>query len=214
MKIKMAIQKHTEKTDTTTEEKIKNAAKKVFHQKGFAATRTRDIAEEAKINLALLNYYFRSKKKLFDIIMLESLQQFLQSMSAIFNDTETDLASKISSLADGYIDLFISEPDVPLFVLSELRNHPTDLISKMNFKEFLLKSHMMKQIQAEIKLGNIPNIHPLHFIMNMMGMIVFPFVASPIIKNIGNMEQTDFDEMMKQRKALIPLWFKAMLNTK
>lgn len=30
---------------------------------GYAATRTRDIAEEAGINLALLNYYFRNKEK-------------------------------------------------------------------------------------------------------------------------------------------------------
>ena len=55
--------------DPTTEEKIKEAARKLFTQKGFAATRTRDIAEEAGINLALLNYYFRSKQKLFDLIM-------------------------------------------------------------------------------------------------------------------------------------------------
>ena len=33
----------------TTEERIKAAARKVFHQKGYAGTRTRDIAEEAGI---------------------------------------------------------------------------------------------------------------------------------------------------------------------
>ena len=46
----------------STEEKIMNAARAVFQRKGFAGTRTRDIAEEAGINLALLNYYFRSKQ--------------------------------------------------------------------------------------------------------------------------------------------------------
>ena len=55
--------------DITTEEKIKQAAKAVFQKKGFAATRTRDIAEEADINLALLNYYFRSKEKLYGRII-------------------------------------------------------------------------------------------------------------------------------------------------
>ena len=52
--------------DLSTEQKIKNAARKVFTEKGYAATRTRDIAEAAGINLALLNYYFRSKQKLFE----------------------------------------------------------------------------------------------------------------------------------------------------
>ena len=58
----MAKKKSVE-VDLSTEEKIKEAAKKVFLKKGYAATRTRDIAEEAGINLALLNYYFRSKEK-------------------------------------------------------------------------------------------------------------------------------------------------------
>ena len=48
----------TDKTnlDTSTEEKIKEAARVVFTSKGFAATKVRDIAAEANINLALVNY--------------------------------------------------------------------------------------------------------------------------------------------------------------
>jgi len=51
--------------DIATEDKLKEAARKLFTQKWFDAVRTRDIAEEAGINLAPLNYYFRSKQKLF-----------------------------------------------------------------------------------------------------------------------------------------------------
>ena len=68
----------------TTEEKIKSAARTVFHTKGFAATKTRDIAKEAGINLALLNYYFRSKEKLFQIIMMDSIHSLFQSILPIF----------------------------------------------------------------------------------------------------------------------------------
>ena len=69
--------------DSSTEEKIKAAARKVFTRKGFAATRTRDISEEAGINLALLNYYFRSKEKLFDLVMMENMQHFLIGMKEV-----------------------------------------------------------------------------------------------------------------------------------
>lgn len=61
--------------DISTEEKIKEAARKIFMEKGFGSTRTREIAEAAGINSALLNYYFRSKEKLFEIIMMESVQE-------------------------------------------------------------------------------------------------------------------------------------------
>lgn len=47
--------------EVSNEQKIKEAAKTVFYKRGVTVTRTRDIAEEAGLNLALLNYYFRSK---------------------------------------------------------------------------------------------------------------------------------------------------------
>ena len=93
----MAVKKTKLETDPSTEEKIKNAARIVFHKKGFAATRTRDIVEEAGINLALLNYYFRSKEKLFDIIMFESMQHFFKAISEVFNDDKTTLENKIGN---------------------------------------------------------------------------------------------------------------------
>src|ERR1700733_13708884 len=92
-KAKEAIEKNA-----STEEKIKAAARKVFTQKGYAATRTRDIAEESGLNLALINYYFRSKEKLFDIIMVENMQLFVHSVIDLLNDTKTTLQEKIKVL--------------------------------------------------------------------------------------------------------------------
>ncbi len=198
--------------DNTTEEKIKTAAKNIFHQKGYAATRTRDIAEEAGINLALLNYYFRSKEKLFDIIMFESMQQFIQSMTGVFNNEKTTLEKKIETFVSNYIDLLIEEPDLPLFVLSELRTNPNELVSKMNMKAYLMNSYFMKQFQQHITSGKIATIHPLHFMMNIISLIVFPFVGSPVLKNMGGWKQDDFNDIMLQRKILIPKWIKAMMK--
>jgi len=200
--------------DPSTEEKIKNAARVIFHSKGYAATRTRDIADEAGINLALLNYYFRSKEKLFDMIMLESLQGFRQSLAGVFNNEKTSLENKIETLVSNYIDLLIDQPDIPLFVLSELRTNPQKLVSKMNGKEFLLNSSFIKQFQQAVKEGKIAPIHPLHFIMNLIGMVVFPFVGSPMLKNAGDLKQDDFNELMQQRKILIPKWLEAISKIK
>src|SRR3954453_21008733 len=103
-------------SDTNTEEKIKKAARVVFHEKGFAATRTRDIAQEADINLALLNYYFRSKQKLFDIIMLETLQGFARSLLEVFNNPDTTLEDKIDIFAERHIELLMQNPRIPIFM--------------------------------------------------------------------------------------------------
>src|SRR6478736_6782620 len=131
----MTAKKTKPTLDLNTEAKIKQAARLVFHQKGFAATRTRDIAEEAGINLALLNYYFRSKEKLFDIIMLETLQGFLKSISIVFIDEQTSLEEKTERIVSGYIDMLILEPQVPLFIMSEIRQNPNELLKNMNVKQ-------------------------------------------------------------------------------
>ena len=59
--------------DTSTEERTKDAARRVFLQNGYAITRVKNIATAAGLNIALLNYYFRSTENLFDLVMLEKL---------------------------------------------------------------------------------------------------------------------------------------------
>ena len=131
----MNTENNNQAVDLSTETKIKNAARVVFHKKGFAATRTRDIAEEANINLALLNYYFRSKEKLFDIVMLETMQGFFRSIADVFNDETTSFEGKIDVLVATYIDLLIANPDIPLFIFHELRTQSGELIEKLGAKQ-------------------------------------------------------------------------------
>ena len=118
----MAKPKKTE-ANISTEEKIKEAARKVFTTKGYSATRTRDIAEEAGINIALLNYYFRSKEKLFDLVMSEKAQKLFGVIAPIFNDRKTTLETKIELFTTTYIEMLIENHELPLFVLSEIRNN-------------------------------------------------------------------------------------------
>lgn len=196
--------------DHSTEEKIKVAARKVFTQKGFSAARTRDIAEEAGINLALLNYYFRSKENLFDIVMMENLRQFLLGLKKdVLNDEKSSLIEKVELIVKNYINLLKANPDLPLFVLSEIRANPGKLADSMDIKSALLQSTFFKQLMAATK----GKVHPVHFMLNIMGMTIFPFVASPLLQNVLSLKQADFDTLMEQRKKLIPQWFNAIVES-
>jgi AcrR family transcriptional regulator len=210
----MVTPKTKSKPDDSTELKIKIAARNVFHKKGFAAARTRDIAEEAGINLALLNYYFRSKEKLFDLIMIETLQTFIQSVAKVFNDEGSTLDEKVTILADKYIDLLLEEPEIPIFLLNELRSHPNTLLKKFNLKKVVANSVLLRQWQQSMKENKLPAMHPLHFMVNLIALVVFPFIGSPMLRSIGSMNDEQFRKMMLERKTLIPIWIKAMLKAK
>lgn len=198
--------------DTSTEEKIKEAARKVFIQKGFAATRTRDIADEAGINLALLNYYFRSKQRLFEIIMTETLEAFMKRIVTVLNDEKSSLEDKIGEIASKYIDMLIEVPEIPTFVLSEIRSHPEKFIHKLPIKEVLDKSIFYKQYAKAIKEGKVQELNPIHFMMNMFALIVFPFIAKPMIEQNIGLGKAEFEKLMLERKKMVPVWIKSIIG--
>lgn len=202
----------SEKKDSTTEEKIKTAAKTVFYKKGFAATRTRDIAEEAGLNLALLNYYFRSKAKLFEIIMTETFTGFIGSMKVILNDEKTSLEQKVITIAERYIDFISVEPEIPTFILTEIRNNPEGLLKRLPIKEIVNDSVFIKQFQEAVQNKEITEPNPLHFLMNLLGLVVFPFIAKPIIMGSKNLETEQFHALMQERKRKIPIWINMMFK--
>ena len=197
-----------------TEQKIKEAARKIFHEKGFAATKTRDIAEEAGINLALLNYYFRSKEKLYDIIMLETIQDFFGNILLVLNDEKTSLHEKLELFVAKYIDYISKNIDIPLFILNEARKNPEEFAQQLDFEEKIKNSKFAQQFKKEVKKGNVAKGNPLHILMNISSLIIFPFIASPLIKAVTKTKQAEFDQMMKERKKLIPIWIDAMFKVK
>ncbi len=199
--------------DLSTEDKIKRAARKVFIEKGYAAARTRDIAEASGINLALLNYYFRSKEKLFHIIMMETVQEFLLTVKEIVNVSETTLEQKLASIVSNYIDLLIKEPNFPIFILSEVQLHPDQLLKKTGIMNFMGKSVFSNQLAEHFKRSKT-QINPIHFLINFAGLTVFPFVAKPMIKTIATINDKAFNQLMLERKQLIPEWVSMMLKMK
>jgi AcrR family transcriptional regulator len=200
--------KKGEEPGLSTEEKIKAAAQRVFMKKGYAATRTRDIAEEADINLALLNYYFRSKEKLFDLIMMEKLSKFFGGIAPVLNDPGTTLEQKFTLVSNNYIDLLIANPDLPLFILSEVRTNPERFVSNLPVAK-IIDSSFIKQLQERQ-----PDVHPLHFLMNLLGLSVFPFIMRPVFRASGVMSDKMFKTRMEERKAAIPKWMVAMLKAR
>jgi len=197
--------------NSTTEEKIKQAARKVFTQKGYAGTRTRDIAEESGFNLALINYYFRSKEKLFDIIMTEEISGFAKKVLEIVNTATTSFYEKVEQISESYIGFLIDHPGVPLFIINTMNDDPKKFFSKIGFGAKTQPPIMLIQL-LEILIKEKRNVHPMNIMMNVIGMIVFPFLATPIAQRVGNMSKNEFMLILEHRKKMIPVWTKAIIE--
>ncbi|HZY38366.1 MAG TPA: TetR/AcrR family transcriptional regulator [Mucilaginibacter sp.] len=197
--------------DISTEEKLKEAARAVFTRKGYAAAKVRDIAAEANINLALVNYYFRSKEKLFELIMDETIQKLFDKIQKIINDESSTITEKVENVVDHYISLLLENPELPLFFLSEVMSGSNKLTRMTNNGKVFFNSHFVKQLAALQAEGKI-KFHPVNLMMNMIGMIVFPFLARPLLLKSGALGEKEFRAIVEERKKLIPLWLTQMTN--
>jgi TetR/AcrR family transcriptional regulator len=190
--------------DKGAEQKILDAAKKVFMTQGMAGARMQDIANEAGINKALLHYYFRDKEKLFELVFLEEAQKFFPKINAIFN-SDVPLFEKIENFVDEYIDEMQENPYLPWFVMNEINRDPDQFMYKIWGKENLPKpGKFLEQIEKETKKGTIKKINPVHLLMNLLSMTIFPFVAKPMMLRNMQLSDKQFKEIMEQRKKEIP----------
>lgn len=191
------------KKDTTTEEKILDAAKKVFVARGLSGARMQDIADEAGINKALLHYYFRNKERLFETIFTELATGFFPQIKKIF-ESEDPLFAKIEQFCAGYIDQILSSPYIPIFVLNEMHQRPEWFADKVLKAGPPNVAKLVKQIEAEIKAGRITPIHPVQLIMNMLSLCIFPFIGKPMLMSVMGITEPAFRKMMESRKKEIP----------
>jgi AcrR family transcriptional regulator len=207
----MAKQKKTD--DGSAEQKIKEAARKLFTEKGFDAVKTRDIAAEAGINLALLNYYFRSKEKLFDIIMIENFEQFIRQLIPVLGDERLSLEERLTQVVGRYIDMLELNPDLPFFIMNQMKNDPSKLFS-VREKMWEVREKFISQLGLGLKEGKGAPIDVVHFMINFMGLIIFPFIARPMLMKVNSLDDKAFKRLMDERKKLVPVWLKAMMKAK
>lgn len=194
----------TKKKDSSTEEKILGAAKKVFVQKGMAGARMQDIADEAGINKALLHYYFSNKEKLFEMIFTEAAARLFPRINAIFESNQP-LFEKIYSFCDEYIDVVMENPYLPMFVLYEINRDPVYFMRKVMPPGLRPNPvHFIAQIDAEVKKGTIRPVSPLQLLLNLVSLTIFPFVAKPMIQANLGLDEWQFRSTMEQRKKDIP----------
>lgn len=187
------------KTDKSTEQKILEAAKQVFMEKGIDGARMQDIADKAGINKALLHYYFRSKDKLFEMIFLEEARKFMPKVTTIMM-SELSLFEKIEKFVGEYIDTLLQNPLLPIFILNEINRNPKEAIKKIFGNQRPPIDKVEEHIAKLVKKGVIKPIRGAELMINMVSLCIFPFLARPMVQWVTKSNDEEFVQMMEQRK--------------
>lgn len=186
-----------------TEQRILDAARKLFILKGYQGTTMKNIAKEANVNNAALHYYFRSKNKLFDLIFDEVLTLINTNLTNTLN-ANINFEEKIRQIVTAYINILIKHPYFPDFVIHELSCNPERIETIVKKHNLVFKSFLRFQIEIkkELKSRNRSNIKPFELVLNIASLCVFPFLSKPIITRISNsFDEAQFEQLMNKRKT-------------
>jgi len=90
------------------EQAIKTAALKLFSEKGFHSTSTRDICEEAGVSKGTLYWYWKSKEEIAFVLVSEMLGRFLTVIQGI-RDEAAPVEEKLKRLSVAIAEVYYEE---------------------------------------------------------------------------------------------------------
>ncbi|MCM3759633.1 forespore capture DNA-binding protein RefZ [Alkalihalobacillus oceani] len=116
----------------STKEKMVDAAIRLFYTQGYDGTSVRDIASSANVNIALVSYYFGGKKALYEKILIQFLEGYLQTMHQA-------IRQQANSVQDSLLTV------IRELLLYQATNHYT---ARMVHREMTLDSVLVREIMT------------------------------------------------------------------
>jgi len=192
-----------EQTTSDVKERILIVARDLFTKNGFNGTSIRDIAAASETNVAMVNYYFRSKYNLFEIIFEEAFDVLIRRVFNIL-DSEIPFFDIIEKWINAYYELLIEYPQIPIFILNEINQNPerlTERIKRRNpFRIFL---RISARIEDEVQKGTIRETPSVDFVLNVLALCVFPFMFEGLATKVANKSIEEYNELLIQHQKYV-----------
>ncbi|MFY9561727.1 MAG: TetR/AcrR family transcriptional regulator [Terriglobales bacterium] len=195
---------------------ILKAAFAEFAEHGIAGARTDAIARAARVNKALLYYYFKDKEALYQAV----LDQVFSGMRArVVPVLESDLPprQKVLAYVGAYFDYIAANPSYPRMVQSEWmragsnRTRQMQHVAKKYFRP--IYQRLGDVLREGIAAGEFRAIDPRQFVPSMVAIIVFYFSAAPVIKTLMQVDPLA-PERIAERRAFVLDFISAALFTR
>ncbi len=190
------------KEDISMEQKILDAAERLFLDKGFVRTSTTEIAKEAGCNHAMVHYYFRTKDRLFEKIFENKIVLFTNAFHTP-NVPGESFEDKLKRMIEAHFDVLLDNPKLPMLILSDMTNSSTRIAlarEALGNNPQLIFESLGKDLEREIKKGNIRPITPQDLLFTILSLNIFTFVAMPLYTMVLEVVESQRSYFLEQRK--------------
>lgn len=200
-----AVEQPQAERDRLTEERILEAAHRVFVRRGTAGARTQEIADEAGVNKALLHYYFRSKERLAEAVFMRSARMLFPRMLRVFA-SDLPLRTKLENAVKTELELLEAHPFLPGYVLSELQYRPDRIPSLLSAvgvppeQRKMVLFGLQTSIDTEVAGGRLRPTRPEELLLALMSLLIFPHVAAPMVQAVLGLAPAQREDMLSWRE--------------
>lgn len=166
-----------------SKQRILETAVSMFARKGYGSTGLRDLAEQAGVNLAMVNYFFGSKKGLLKVI----LDTFLSGYHDIAQQELTsdgDIDTKVRRFMNRIIPYIRANKDYFIVVLTELPHDDPDIIEHKASWIRKIVDLVQDEICTPLSAATEQKITPYLIGPVMIGMIAMRFLVEPIFAKV------------------------------
>lgn len=193
--------------DNDTEERILEAAKKIFLRDGLQGARMQDIADLASINRSMLHYYFRDKEMLSHQAMKSVISQFIIAFKDNLN-SDLSFEDKVDNYIAAEINLAYNNPDMLIFALHEASKDPNFFKKIINNKH---STRFREQLKDAYKRGEIITKNTEEFVIMVSSLCLFPFIAGPLYMMIFRWDEEKWISYSEVLKKNLPKLIKQVI---
>ena len=196
---------------------ILQAAAHEFAAHGVAGARTDAIAREARVNKALLYYYFKDKETLYGAALDDAFSGLKNAVFQVL-DSELPPREKIMAYAGAYFDFIASNQLYPRLMQREMmraREGHSPHIEKV-IKTYIrpIFARVSEVLREGIAKGEFRAVNPVHFVPSIVAMIVFYFSSAPMMQKIVGFNPLTPERIAERRAAVLDFISAALFRPK
>lgn len=186
----------------TKEEEILLAAEEEFFDNGYDACSTAVIAKRAGVTHAMVNYYFRSKEKLFVQILDNHVYELLHGLKPLMQ-ADGNVAKVAIDAACVIFDKLNADRRFPYLLSDISRTHPEFLLRYKETFDTTCMDSIQKhadRLRVCIEQGLVKDCTMRDIYHTIFTLATTPFMSIPVMKNMFSLKEEQIEDYLQERR--------------